>query len=101
MKTLGEVLQLSAKFLGDKNVVNPRRMAEELLSHVVKLPRIELYMKFDRPMEETELEQYRGYIKRAVSGEPWQYIVGEVEFYHCKIAVSPKVLIPRQETEIW
>jgi len=100
MKTLGEVLQLSAKFLSDKKIVNPRRIADELLSHVVKLPRIELYMKFDRPMDEAELELYRGYIRRAASGEPWQYIVGEVEFYHCKITVSPKVLIPRQETEI-
>lgn len=100
MKTLGEVLQLSSKFLDDKAVVNPKRMASELLSHVVKLPRIELYMKFDRPMEENELEEYRGYIKRAARGEPWQYIVGEVEFYHCKIGVSSKVLIPRQETEI-
>lgn len=100
MKTLGEVLQLSAKFLSGKKIVNPRRIADELLSHVVKLPRIELYMKFDRPMDEAELELYRIYVRRATSGEPWQYIVGEVEFYHCKIAVSPQVLIPRQETEI-
>jgi release factor glutamine methyltransferase len=100
MKSLGEVLQLSTQFLKEKNVDRPRRMAEELLSHIVHLPRIELYMNFDRPMADPELDLYRSYIVRKAKGEPWQYIVGEVEFYHCRFRVTPAVLIPRPETEI-
>src|SRR5437870_866636 len=100
MKSLGEVLQLSAKFLQEKKIERARREAEELLSHVVKLSRIELYMHFERPMEESELEIYRRYIQKKAKGEPWQYIVGEVEFYGCSLLVTPAVLIPRQETEI-
>lgn len=100
MKTLGEVLQLSAKFLKDKQIENPRRTAEELLSHIVKMPRLDLYMQFDRPLLAEEIDCYREFIKRKATGEPWQYIVGEVEFYHCHIQVKPGVLIPRQETEI-
>lgn len=100
MKTLGEVLTLSAEFLQKHGIERPRRQVEELLSHVVKLPRIELYMQYDRPMIEKELTELREYIKRRAQGEPWQYIVGEVEFFGCRLKLNRDVLIPRQETEI-
>lgn len=100
MKTLGEVLKLSSEFLQKKGIDKPRRQVEELLSFVLKLPRIELYMQFDRPLVEQELTQLREAIKRRAEGEPWQYIAGEVEFLSCRLNVSKNVLIPRQETEI-
>jgi release factor glutamine methyltransferase len=100
MKTLGDVLKLSSEFLQKKGIDKPRRQVEELLSYVLKLPRIELYMQFDRPLMEPELTQLREAIKRRAEGEPWQYIAGEVEFLSCRIKVNKNVLIPRQETEI-
>ncbi|HEX4839162.1 MAG TPA: peptide chain release factor N(5)-glutamine methyltransferase [Rhabdochlamydiaceae bacterium] len=100
MKTLGEVLKLSSEFLQKKGVDRPRREVEELLSLVLQLPRIELYMQFDRPLIEQELVQMREAVKRRSEGEPWQYIAGEVEFFGCSIKVNRDVLIPRHETEI-
>jgi len=100
MKTLGEILGLSTEFLQKRGIEKPRRQVEELLSYVLKLPRIELYMQFDRPMIEQELTQLREAIKRRAEGEPWQYIAGEVEFLGCRLKVNKNVLIPRQETEI-
>jgi release factor glutamine methyltransferase len=100
MKTLGEVLQLSADFLQKRNIDRPKRQVEELLSHLLKMPRIELYMHFDRPLIEEELVQLREALKRRAEGEPWQYIAGEVEFLGCKLKVNRSVLIPRHETEI-
>lgn len=100
MKTLGEVLTISSNFLKDKKHSRARRTAEELMAHTLKLKRLDLYMQFDRPMVETELESLRALLKRAVRGEPLEYITGEVFFYHCSIAVTPDVLIPRPETEI-
>jgi release factor glutamine methyltransferase len=100
MKTLSEVLKLSTEFLQKKGVDRARFQVEELLSHVLKLPRIELYMQFDRPLIEQELTELRQAIKRRAEGEPWQYIAGEVEFLGCRIQVNKNVLIPRQETEI-
>ncbi|MDO4543899.1 MAG: peptide chain release factor N(5)-glutamine methyltransferase [Clostridia bacterium] len=44
-------------------------------------------------------EQLKSRISRRKSGEPLQYILGEWEFYGIKLSVSPKVLIPRPDSE--
>lgn len=100
MKTLGEILKISTDFLAQKGIESPRLQVEELLSHVLKIPRIELYMQFDRPLVEAELNQLRDFIKKRAQRMPWQYIVGEVQFLGCSIEVTRDVLIPRPETEI-
>jgi len=100
MKTLGEILKLSTDFLHKRGIGRARREVEELLSYVLKLPRIELYMQFDRPMVEEELSALREAVKRRAEGEPSQYIAGHVEFLGCPIEVNRNVLIPRPETEI-
>ncbi len=100
MKYLGEVLKLSTEFLSKKNIVKPRRQAEELIASVLKMKRIDLYMHFDRPMEDRELEQCREGLQRRSKGEPLEYIIGKIDFYNCSFEVNPSVLIPRPETEI-
>ncbi|MBS0629190.1 MAG: peptide chain release factor N(5)-glutamine methyltransferase [Verrucomicrobia bacterium] len=100
MKTLQAVLKLATEFLSKQGVSRPRLTAETLLAHFLKLKRIELYMHFDRPLTEEELAPFREALKRAIKGEPVEYIMGEVEFYGAKLKITPAVLIPRQETEI-
>ena len=100
MKTVLDILKLSTTYLEEKGIEKPRREVEELLSFVLKLKRIDLYVQFDRPLEEEELTLLRELIKRKAKGEPFQYITGEVEFYRTRISLTPAVLIPRQETEI-
>lgn len=100
MKTLGEVLTASAGFLKERQCSRSRRIAEELVSHALKLERLELYMQFDRPVLEQELATLRLLLKRAAKGEPVEYIVGRIAFYHCDLELTPAVLIPRKETEI-
>ena len=49
-------------------------------------------------MEERDV--LRGFVTRRASGEPLQYITGEVAFRHIAVKVRPGVLIPRPETEV-
>jgi len=101
MKSLGEVLKLSTQYLEERRIVSPRRQAEELLSCVLGLERLQLYLQFDRPFEENELQTFRKFLFRRGKGEPLDYIIGSKSFFHCEIEVAPSVLIPRPETEIF
>ena len=100
MKTILEVLTLSKNYLEQRGIQNPRRQAEELLSDALGIKRMDLYLEFERPLTESELNICRQRLARRGKGEPLQYIHGEVLFFDCVIKVDPHVLIPRQETEI-
>ncbi len=100
MKLLREILQQSTDYLQKRHILKPRLSAELLLSHLLQIKRLDLYLQFDRPMEERELSCYRALLKRRALGEPLEYILGKIEFYHCTIELNRDVLIPRPETEI-
>lgn len=100
MPTVLEILDKSTKFLDEKGIESPRLNADLLMAHVLSCKRLDLYMMFDRPLKEPELESYRECIRRRIKYEPLQYIVGNVEFFGLKLEVDSSVLIPRQETEL-
>jgi release factor glutamine methyltransferase len=62
--------------------------------------RVHLYLNFDRPLDAEELSAFKAKLKRRLSHEPLQYIIGEAEFMSLPFHVSPGVLIPRPETEV-
>ncbi len=43
--------------------------------------------------------RFKNYLKRRVSGEPWQYIIGYTDFLGFRIFTDREVFIPRPETE--
>lgn len=100
MLTVLESLKLSTTFLENKGIESARMNAELLLSHILECKRLDLYLRFDQPLKPNETNIYREYISRRGNFEPFQYIVGEVEFCGLKFFVDKNVLIPRQETEI-
>lgn len=98
--TVLEVIQKSADFLARKQIDSPRLQAELLLAHLLKSPRMKLYLSFDRGLSDAELAQYRELVRRRGVREPLQHIVGSASFCGFEIAVSPAALIPRPETEL-
>lgn len=98
--TVLEVIQKSAEFLAKREVESARLQAESLLAHVLKLPRMKLYLNFERVLTAPELDAARELVKRRSQREPLQHITGSTSFCGLEIAVNRNVLVPRPETEL-
>lgn len=98
--TIRTALDWTNSYLADKADEHPRRSAEWLLSAATGLSRVELYAYHDRPLSDDERALLREGVKRRATGEPLQYVTGEVAFRHIVVKVRPGVLIPRPETEV-
>jgi release factor glutamine methyltransferase len=98
--TVLEVIQRSADFLTKKSVDSPRLQAELLLAHVLKVPRMQLYLNFERVLAPCEQDTLRALVKRRGEREPLQHIIGSTSFCGLEIVVNRNVLIPRPETEL-
>lgn len=100
MLTVLEIIKKTTDFLGGKGVDSPRLNAELLIGHALGLKRMQLYLEFERPLAESELEKIRPLVRRRSQHEPLQYILGETEFHGLRLKVDPRALIPRPETEL-
>jgi release factor glutamine methyltransferase len=99
MLTVLEIIKRTTDFFDKRGVESARLNAELLIGHALGLKRMELYLQFERPLTEVELEKIRPLVKRRGNREPLQYIVGEAEFSGLKLKVDRRALIPRPETE--
>ena len=98
--TVLEAIQRSTEFLVKKGVDSPRLQTELLLAHLLKQPRMRLYLEFERVLTPAEVDGFRELIRRRGQREPLQHIVGSTSFCGLEIAVSRDALIPRPETEL-
>lgn len=97
--TVLSMLEWTTSYFEEKEVKSPRLSIEWLLAYILDIKRLDLYLKYDRPLSVDELNALRPLVKRRANHEPLQYITGEADFYNCTLAVNQSVLIPRQETE--
>ena len=98
--TLREVKSKTEKFFSEKGIPNGKLDTDLLLSHALKIKRLDLYLDLDRPISEKELNQMRDMVRRRGMREPLQYILGETVFFNCSLRVDKRALIPRPETEL-
>lgn len=97
--TVLSMLEWGTDYFKEKGIPDPRHSIEWLLAEVLDIKRLDLYLKFDRPLSSGELDELRPLVKRRAGHEPLQYIIGYTEFMNARINVTPDVLIPRIETE--
>lgn len=97
--TVLSMMEWATDYFRQKEVPSPRMSIEWLLADVLGIKRLDLYLKYDRPLSSEELDRLRPLVKRRAQHEPLQYITGEAEFHRVMISVDKNVLIPRIETE--
>ena len=98
--TVLEVIQRGTEFLTKKGVSSPRLQTELLVAHLLKVPRLNLYLDFSRSLTEAEAGQLRSLIKERGERKPLQHILGSSSFCGFEFSVNRDVLIPRPETEL-
>ncbi len=77
-----------------------RLEAERLVSHALKISRLDIYLQFDKPCTQEEQAIVRELVIRRRDHEPLSYIMKSSEFRSLSLDVGPGVLIPRPETEL-
>lgn len=97
--TVQEVLHKSIEFLRKKNIESAKLDSELLISDVLKMKRLDLYLKYDRPLNEKEIHACRENIRRRGLGEPVSLVLGHRDFWGINFFVNGHVLTPRSETE--
>jgi release factor glutamine methyltransferase len=97
--TILAMLRWTADYFRTKGVSEPRAAAEILLAHTLGISRLDLYLRYDQPLNPEELARFKALMVRRREGEPVAYLTGHREFWSLDIQVTPAVLIPRPETE--
>ena len=99
MQSVLDVLRKTEAYFTRAGLESPKVTAEWLVAATLGCKRLDLFLQWDRPLEEDTLGLLRERVQRRAKGEPLEYILGNVEFHEIRLDVGPGVLIPRKETE--
>jgi release factor glutamine methyltransferase len=99
MTTVLETLDKGTAYLAKKGIEDARRNMQLLVAHQLGCTRMDLYLRFDQPMDESDLAPLRDLLKRRGDGVPLQHLLGSVTFHRRDFKTDARALIPRPETE--
>jgi len=71
----------------------------QILTHFLSISPIEQIAMGDHQFSLQQSKVIDGIVKRLIKNEPFQYILGELEFYGLELKSDNRALIPRPETE--
>lgn len=100
MQTLLDILNKTTEYFKKCGVPDPRLDAQYILAKGLGMTRMDLYLKFDRPITDEELVHLRPMVQRRGKREPLQHILGSTSFRGIEILCDKRALIPRPETEV-
>jgi len=99
MSTVLETIDGGTRYLEKRGIEDARRNMQMLVAHQLGCTRVQLYIQYDRPMEENELVPLRESLKKRGEGMPLQHLLGTVYFHKYEFKTDARALIPRPETE--
>jgi len=99
MSTVLETIDGGTRYLEKRGIEDARRNMQMLVAHQLGCTRMDLYLQFDRPLDEATLSPLRETLKRRGEGVPIQHILGSVFFRQREFKCDSRALIPRPETE--
>ena len=99
-KTIGELLEIGAKNLKEKDIDTYVLDSQLLLGMVLGKDRIYLITNRDKEVSHKDEKEYMALIEKRSKKMPIKYILGETEFMGFDFDVEEGVLIPRGDTEI-
>ena len=94
-----DLIHWAETYLKEKEFDNPRAEIEWLLCALLDCNRLNVYLRFEEHLSQSQLIILRNWVKRRLKNEPLQYITGSCDFYGRQFLINSKVLIPRPETE--
>jgi release factor glutamine methyltransferase len=98
--TLKEALAEARRRLDEAGIPEAALESEILLRHALGISTVDIYLRYEEPLEPQQQDAYFQLIDRRLAGEPSAYITGQREFYGLPFYVNHSVLIPRPETEL-
>jgi len=98
--TVREALSAATDALAAAGVDTPRLDAEVLLAEATGMSRASLQANGDEGVKAGDARTFGEMVRRRVRREPVAYVVGHKGFRKIELAVDPRVLIPRPETEL-
>ena len=98
--TIHAALETGAEALREAGIDTAAVDAEWLLASVLRVPRGALRLESRRTLEPAEAGRYVARLRRRISREPLQHVLGTAPFRHITLRVGPDALVPRPETEL-
>jgi release factor glutamine methyltransferase len=98
--TVREALTSATEALAAAGVETPRLDAELMLAEATATGRASLVASPDAGVQASAARRFGDMVRRRVRREPVAYILGRRGFRHLELAVDPRVLVPRPETEL-
>jgi release factor glutamine methyltransferase len=99
MTTVLETIDGGTRYLEKRGIEDARRNMQMLVAARLGCTRMDLYLRFDHPVAESDLVPLREALKKRGEGIPLQHLLGRVYFHKHEFKTDARALIPRPETE--
>ena len=97
IKDIRAYLKIELEDLYDDNEISS--LSRSIIKTIFRGSGLHELFNTQKSLGNEESLQIKNICEELRSGKPYQYILGETEFYNCSLEVTPDVLIPRPETE--